>query len=295
MVNLSGILAPVPTPFDERGDVALDQLQANVRSLCEAGIHGVVLLGSNGEYVYLTDEEKRAVIRAGLEALPAGKVGLVGAGAESTRATLDLSAFAAEQGAAAVMVVNPFYYKGAMTNRVLLEHYRTVADQSTVPVLLYSVPKFTGLELPVPLVRELSAHPNIIGIKDSAGNVQQLQELLLGTPAGWNVMVGTASVLHAAMAVGVKGAVLALANVAPSETAHLWELCRNGRWDEARALQARLLPVNTAVTGTYNIPGLKAAMTMRGYQGGLPRRPLLPATEEERAALRQILERAELL
>lgn len=295
MRGLAGVFPPVPTPFDESGEVALDKLQENIRSLCNAGVHGVVLLGSNGEYVYLDDDEKRAVIRAGLEALPPGTLGFVGTGCESTRATIRLTDYAHRCGASAAMVVNPFYYKPSMTHQALIDHYRTVADLSAIPILLYSVPKFTGLDIPVSVAAELSRHPNIVGIKDSAGNIMQLQDLVLKCRPGWDVLVGTGSALHAAMAVGVRGGVMALANVAPRETVRLWELCRDSKWDEARSLQARLLPVNVAVTGTFNIPGLKAAMEMLGYYGGPPRRPLLPTTPEEQAALRRILETAELI
>ncbi|MDF2630423.1 MAG: Dihydrodipicolinate synthase, partial [Symbiobacteriaceae bacterium] len=170
-----------------------------------------------------------------------------------------------------------------------------VAKASPVPVMLYSVPKFTGFDLPVDVSVALSQEENIIGIKDSAGNVIQLQELLLKARPGWNVLVGTGSAFLAALSVGVTGGVLALADVAPRECVALFELCRAGRWEEARALQARLLPVNQAVGGTMGIPGVKAAMDMLGWYGGQPRLPLLPLGESDAAALRTILTSANLL
>lgn len=295
MLDLAGVFPPVPTTFDEQGDLHLNGYQKNIRALCDAGVDGVVLLGSNGEYVYLSESEKLEVIRAGLEALPAGKRGLVGTGCESTRATIKLTEEAARLGADAVLVIHPNYYKPAMTKKVLLEHYRAVADASPVPVVLYSMPKFTGFDLPVDVVAELSQHPNISGIKDSAGNVIQLHEILLKSRPGFNVLVGTGSALMPALSVGVTGGVLALADVAPRESAALFRLCKNGQWEEARALQSRLLPVNQAVTGTYGIPGLKAAMEMLGYYGGAPRRPLLPLGAEEQGRLRDVLVTAQLL
>ena len=296
MLHLSGVFPPVPTPFDEQGELALDQLQTNIRRLCDAGVHGVVLLGSNGEYVALSESEKLAVIRAGLEALPPGKLGLVGTGCESTRATIALTEAAAEMGAHAALVVHPSYYKPLMTRQVLLEHYRAVARASAIPVMLYSVPKFTGFDLPVDVAVELSQEENIIGIKDSAGNVIQLHQLVLqAARPDWNVLVGNGSAFMAAMSVGVTGAVLALADVAPAECVQLFELCRSGRWEEARALQSRLLPVNQAVGGTLGIPGVKAAMEMLGYYGGPPRQPLLPLGAREREALRGLLSAAALL
>ena len=295
MLRLDGVFAPVPTAFDSDGNLALDRFQENIAALCAAGLNGVVLLGSNGEYVGLTESEKREVIRAGLEALPAGKLGLVGTGCESTRATVTLTEVAARLGAHAVMVVHPSYYKPLMTKPALLAHYRAVAKASPVPVMLYSVPKFTGFDLPVDVSVALSQEENIIGIKDSAGNVIQLQELLLKSRPGWNVLVGTGSAFLAALAVGVTGGVLALADVAPRECVELYERCRTGRWEEARALQARLLPVNQAVGGYLGIPGVKAAMDMRGWYGGPPRLPLLPLGESEQSSLRSILTSASLL
>lgn len=295
MLRLEGVYAPVPTAFDSEGNLALDHLQANVSRLCEAGVDGVVLLGSNGEYVGLTESEKLEVIRAGLAVLPPGKLGLVGTGCESTRATVILTEEAARLGAHGAMVVHPSYYKPLMTKAALLAHYRAVAQASPVPVLLYSVPKFTGFDLPLEVSVALSQEPNIIGIKDSAGNVIQLQELLLKARPGWNVLVGTGSAFLAALSVGVTGGVLALANVAPSECAHLYRLCKEGNWAAARELQARLLPVNQAVGGYLGIPGVKAAMEMLGYYGGAPRLPLLPLGEEERRALRTLLTTAQLL
>lgn len=295
MLRLSGVYPPVPTVFDAEGDLALGQYQANVESLCKAGVHGVVILGSNGEPTLLTESEKLEVIKAGLEARPAGKLGLVGVGCESTRATVALAQKAGKLGADAVMVVHPSFYKPLITKQALLAHYRTVADACPVPVILYSVPKFTGFDLPLDVVAELSQHPNIIGIKDSAGNVIQLEEILLRVRPEWNVLVGTASAFMPALAVGVTGGVLALADVAPAECVRLFDLCKQGEWDKARELQARLLPVNQAVGGYLGIPGVKAAMDMRGYYGGEPRRPLLPLGEKETAGLRTILTTAGLL
>jgi 4-hydroxy-2-oxoglutarate aldolase len=295
MLRLNGVFPPVPTAFDAEGNLALDQFQQNIHRLCDAGVDGVLLLGSNGEYVYLSDEEKLAVIKAGLEALPKGKLGLVGTGCESTRATVKLTEQAAQLGAAAVMVVHPNYYKPLMTKPVLMEHYRTLAKAAPVPVVLYSVPKFTGFDLPVDVTAELSQEPNIIGIKDSAGNIIQLEEILLKSRPGFNVLVGTGSAFLAALAVGVTGGVLALADVAPKECVELYNLVKQGEWEKARTLQMRLLPVNQAVGGAMGIPGVKAGMDMIGLYGGPPRLPLMPLGEKDRTTLRSLLTTAQLM
>nr|PZN40528.1 MAG: dihydrodipicolinate synthase family protein [Bacillota bacterium] len=295
MVRITGIFPPVPTPFDEQGELKLDALQSNIQALVAAGVDGVVLLGSNGEYPLLDEEEKKAVIAAGLQALPPGRLGLVGVGAESTRAVIRLAEFAARHGAAAVLVVSPSYYKPMMTREVLRRFYLEVAEASPVPVVLYSVPRFTGYDLPADLVVELAHHPNICGLKDSSGDVVRLQGYVDRCPPGWSVLVGHGSALYPALAVGAAGGVLALANVAPAETVRLYRLFRSGEWEAARRLQAALTPVNEAVTARFGIPGVKAAMDLRGLYGGPPRRPLLPLDPAAREELRGILARAGLL
>lgn len=294
-MNLSGIFPPVPSIFREDGALDLTRFQENIRRLCETGIAGVVILGSNGEYVYLTENEKREVIRAGIEAVPEGKLALVGTGSESTRATIVLSEEAARLGADAVMVVSPHYYKPLMTLAVLEKFYNDVAEASAVPVILYSVPRFTGIELGAGLVSSLARHPNIVGIKDSSGNVVQISEFVSRCPSDFQVLVGSGSALYPALAVGAVGGVLALAIVAPRECVQVQRLFTEGRHDEARQLQMRLLPVNQAVTGTYGIPGVKAAMDLLGYHGGAPRAPLQALGEQERDRIRGILEQAGLL
>jgi 4-hydroxy-2-oxoglutarate aldolase len=182
-----------------------------------------------------------------------------------------------------------------MTTAALIDHYTTVADQADIPILLYNVPKFTGINMDPALVRDLSRHPNIVGIKDSSGNVAQLGEILANVDDHFQVLVGSAGVLLAALSLGCPGGILALANVAPKESIQIQTLLNQGKLDQARDLQLKMLPVNTAVTTTFGIAGLKAAMDMLGYTGGEPRPPLQPLEETAQAALKQILETAGLL
>jgi len=293
-LDLNGIFPPVPTPFAD-GAVAYDRLAANVRRWSATGLQGFVVLGSNGEYPLLTDDEKVRTVAAVAEAAPADMVIVAGTGCESTRATIELTRDCARAGARAALVVSPHYYGGRMTDAALAAHYRAVADASPIPVLLYNVTKFTHLNLSPALVADLARHPNIAGIKDSSGNVGQLGEYLNRVPGDFKVMVGTAGVLYGALSLGCAGGVLALANVAPAECVRIRDLVASGDHAAAAALQRRLIPVNTAVTATYGIPGLKAALDRLGYYGGPPRRPLLPATEAERATIAEILRTAGLL
>jgi 4-hydroxy-2-oxoglutarate aldolase len=290
-----GVLPPIPTPFDERGRVDLGALRANVARWNETGLAGYVALGSNGEAPLLDAEESVAVIRAVREAMAPGMVLIAGAGRETTRGSQMACQAAAAAGADAVLVVTPWYYKGAMTGDILRQHYEAIADDSPVPVLLYNVPANTGVNLPVPAMAELARHPNIAGIKDSAGDIGQLWGLIHATPDDFVVICGNAGAFLPALLLGAKGGILALANVAPRETVALYEAARAGRLDEARELNDRLVPVGVAVTRTYGIAGLKTALDMLGYAGGKPRPPLRSPSVEAVADIQRILERAGLL
>jgi 4-hydroxy-2-oxoglutarate aldolase len=291
----SGIFPPIPTPFDEGGQVDLGALCANIARWNETGLAGYVALGSNGEAPLLDDDESGAVVKTVREAMTPGMSLIVGAGRESTRQAIAACQTAANAGADAVLVITPWYYKRAMTGDALKHHFKAVADASPVPVLLYNMPANSGVNVPISAVVELALHPNIVGIKDSAGDIGQLWGLIRSTPDDFAVMVGNTGAFLPGMLLGATGGILALANVAPRETVALYQAARSGRLDEARALNNRLVPVGVAVTGTYGIPGLKAALGMLGYAGGPPRSPLLPASEQAVADIRGILEEASLL
>jgi 4-hydroxy-2-oxoglutarate aldolase len=220
---------------------------------------------------------------------------IAGTGCESTWQTIKLTNECARLGAHAALVVTPFYYGGRMNEAALFKHFTEVADHAAIPVLIYNVTKFTNITVSPGLVARLSQHPNIIGIKDSNGNVGSLGEMLAAADRDFSVLVGTAGALFGALTLGAVGGVLALANVAPEACVQICALVTQGRIDAARALQLRMLPVNTAVTATYGVPGLKAALDMLGYFGGDPRPPLLPASARERGEIREILKKAGLL
>jgi 4-hydroxy-2-oxoglutarate aldolase len=291
----TGVLPPIPTPFDERGQVDLEGLRANLGRWNETGLAGYVALGSNGEAPLLDAEESVAVIRAVREAMAPGMILIAGAGRETTRGSQMACQAAAAAGADAVLVVTPWYYKGAMTGDVLRQHFEAVADASPVPVLLYNVPVNTGVNLPVATVAELARHPNIVGIKDSAGDIGQLWGLIHATPDDFVVICGNTGAFLPALLLGAKGGILALANVAPRETVALYEAARAGRLDEARELNDRLVPVGVAVTRSYGIAGLKTALDMLGYVGGKPRPPLRSPSVAAMADIQRILEKAGLI
>jgi 4-hydroxy-2-oxoglutarate aldolase len=294
--TLGGIYPPLPTFFHEDESLDLETLAEHMRRLRARGITRFVALGSNGEAVHLDPEERRQVIAAVRTAAGDEAQLLAGAGANSTRETIALCRLAAAASADVALVIPPHHYRSCMDSTALRGHYLAVADASPLPVMLYNMPgNAAGIDLDAETVIALSAHPNIIGLKDSAGNVAKLAEVAAGAREGFVVLAGSAGFLLPALVVGAVGAIAALANIAPVECLRLMELTTAGKLDEARALQARLVPVNTAVTSGYGVAGLKAALQFVAHYGGAPRRPLAPLGEGERVRLRSLLADADLL
>jgi 4-hydroxy-2-oxoglutarate aldolase len=293
-IDLAGIFPPIPTPF-KNNRVAYDHLKENIQKWSGTGLKGFVALGSNGEYVYLSPEEKRAVVKTVVDNTPKRMSVIAGTGCESTHETIELTNDCARLGAHAALVVTPHYYGGRMTDDALKKHFTTVADKSEIPIIIYSVPKFTHIDMGVKLISALSGHPNIVGIKDSAGNVNFLGQLLNGVDKNFAVLAGTAGILYGALTLGCSGGIVASANVAPKMCVRIMKLIKDGKYDAARKLQLKLLPVNNAVTFLYGVPGLKIAMDLLGYYGGKPRPPLQPARVKEKLIIKGLLQTAGLL
>lgn len=293
-IDLHGIFPPIPTPF-VNGKIAYDELASNIETWSKTGLRGLVAMGSNGEYIYLSAEEKRKFVEKVVEMTPDHMLVIAGTGCESTQETIELTRDCAACGAHAALVVTPHYYGGRMNDTALYAYFTAVADGSPIPILLYNVPKFTHINMTAGLVARLSRHPNIVGIKDSTGNVIQLGEIANNVDADFNLLVGTAGALFGALSLGCVGGVLALANVAPQVCVRIWQLVQEGNFEGAKKLQLKMIPVNQAVTATYGVPGLKAAMDMLGYFGGDPRPPLLPSSDKEKSEIREILIKADLL
>ncbi len=283
-----GIFAPIPTPFVDE-EIAFDKLEENVSKWGKTRLAGLVVFGSNGEAPYIDEDEKVLVWSLVRKCLPADKAMIAGAGMESTRATVRLIKKAAQAGADAALVISPSFFKASMKEAALEAYYKDVADSSPIPIFVYNMPGNTALNLSSALVVRLSAHPNIVGVKDSSGNIVQISEILRGVPEDFSVFAGSASFLLPSVVMGAVGGTLATANVVPDMCAELLELGTSGRIVEARKLQKSLLALNAAVTSRFGVAGLKAALDMLGYFGGLPRRPMLPAGEAEKAEIRRIL------
>jgi 4-hydroxy-2-oxoglutarate aldolase len=288
-MNLSGVFAPVPTPFDDRDRVDTARLRAALTKWMKRPLNGVVVLGSNGEAVLMDDFESDQVIVAAREAVPREKRFIVGTGRESTQAAIKASKRAAEHGADAVLVRTPGFFKTQMTNDAFVRHYTAVADASPVPVLLYNFTALTGVNLLPAAVARLATHPNIIGMKESGGDIAQVADLVSSTPDGFNVLAGAAATFYPALCVGAVGGILALGCAAPDACVRLFELTRAGRHDAAIALQRELVPIARLLGATHGVPGLKAALNLLGYDVGVPRPPLVPVAESVLPALREAL------
>ena len=289
-ISLKGVMPPIPTPFDERGEVHYGALTDNLKRWNEYDLRGYVVLGSNGEGILLDEEEKARVWQTARRAIPAEKLLIAGTGGESTRQTIATTQRAADAGADAALVVTPHYYSPKMTAESLVQHYTKVADASPIPILIYNVPKFTGVNVEPAAAARAAQHPKIVGMKDTSGNITQLAETVRMAGSGFQVLAGSAGFFLAGLALGAVGGILALANIAPEMGLEVMRLFEARALAEAAELQRRMIPVNHAVTGRFGIAGLKAAMDMLGYYGGPVRSPLLGLTEEEQKTLRRILE-----
>lgn len=288
-----GIYPPLPTFFDENEDLDLPTLRQHIRNLAPTGIAGYVVMGSNGESVHLSVDERIQVIETAREVAGAQAVIVAGCGEQSTRATIVNCRNAARAGASFVLILPPSYFKGRMQEAALLAHYRAIADASTLPLIIYNMPaSAAGLDLSAATICVLADHPNIVAVKDSAGGMAKLAEIVERVPASFAVFAGSAGYLLPALSVGARGAVAALANILPRQVCLVQDLFALGELVEARHLQGRLAPANTAVTSTWSVPGLKAALEITAGYGGRPRSPLQPLGERERERLTELLDAA---
>lgn len=341
---LHGIFPPLTTPFYPDGKVYFRKLEANVERYSKTPVAGLVVLGSTGEAILLSDDEQREVLRAAREAAAPEKVLVAGTGSESAVETLRLTEYAATLGYDAAMVRTPHYYKAQMKPENMLAFYRTVADRSPLPVIIYNFPPNTGYDIPAEVVIALAEHPNLIGIKESGGDINKVKAMVAGTrhvqrsvavtevfeavtermraapaavganivpasalgavavaapPAGlktrtkevgFQVMVGSAHLLHSMLEAGAVGAILAFADCAPTACFEIYTAWKENDLDLAREKQERIARASLRVVGELGVPGLKHALDFNGYYGGPPRLPLLAPTAEVKAEIERLLE-----
>ncbi|HXQ74386.1 MAG TPA: dihydrodipicolinate synthase family protein [Pyrinomonadaceae bacterium] len=289
MNKLRGILLPTTTPFTETEELDLDALAENIRKWRSAGISGFVLLGSTGERVHLEENEYLRTLEVARQEIPSDGAFIAGVGQHSTRGTIAEIKKAVQCGADSVLVLTPHYYRSAITQDALVNHYRAVADASPVPVLLYSMPALTGIKIEPATIARLSEHQNIIGVKDSSNDVAGFAQTVKLCPPEFAALTGNGTVLLDALQAGATGAILAVGCVVPEVCLELFNAFHRDDLQRASSLQTKLTPLATAVTTRYGIGGLKAALDLAGYHGGSVRAPLRPPDNDARAEIKTLL------
>jgi 4-hydroxy-2-oxoglutarate aldolase len=289
-MKLQGIFTALTTPFDTDGELLGQKVIENVRKLNEIPLSGYAVCGSTGETALLSLEERLRVMECVREASPEGKVLIAGLASDSVHESVRIANRAAELGYDFALALTPFYYRGHMGRpETQLRYYREVADRSKIPVLLYNMPGVSGYDLPVSIIAELSRHSNIVGIKDSSGNLEKLKETLSAVENGFRVFSGSGTTFGEALEAGAAGAILAVTNVLPEAAVSLWEALRSGQIDLAREWQARIAPFARCIATKHGIPGIKGAMDLRGFYGGPPRLPFVSPAEDARSEIAQTL------
>ena len=292
--NLHGILLPITTPFTDSGDVNDGALRANIAQWNTTGIAGHVVLGSTGERAHLDEREYLQVVEVARAAVPGDLVFIVGAGQQSTRGTInEIKRVAAVVPVDAFLVITPYFYRPSITQQALIAHYDSVADESPVPLILYSMPALTGIRIEAETAARLSEHENIIGIKDSSADLDGLRSTIRLVRKDFAVLTGNGTVFYQALTAGACGGILAVGCVAPALCLAIARAVQSGDTATAAMLQAKLTPLAEAVTIRFGIGGLKAALEMKGYVGGAVRAPLRAPDNDARAEIRRCLAEAE--
>lgn len=291
---LKGIFPPIATAFAPDGRV-IEPPPGFVELLRASGIDGVVALGSNGEAAQLTERERLQWIRSVKATLPSPLRLIAGTGAESTIATIERTKTAAAEGAETALVIAPSYYRRHLTVESLAHHYRAVAEASPIPVLIYNVPSHMGYDLGADWLVQLVGHPNIVGLKDSSGDIARIPGLRQRLGPDVVILTGTGEKLIDALIAGADGAIAALANLAPETSVRIRRAFADGHLDQARQLQRTIVPLGEAMSRQYGVPGLKAGLRMLGYDHGDPRPPVPALAESGLPVIRRLLEDAQLL
>lgn len=294
--TLGGLLAPAVTTFDHAtGELSREPFVRNITAHLTAGLDGILVAGSSGEAALLDSAERRTITEWAREIVQPHQWLLVGTGSESTRQTIARCRDAHAAGADAVLVVAPHYFLKRMTEEALLAHYRAVADASPLPVLLYNMPAYAHLVLSPELVHSLAAHDNVIGMKDSAGNLPVLEQYLTAQSDTFTVLTGSGGTAAAAVSRGASGAILAISLYAALATRAMITDALSGNAEEAAQLQLPLVTIANEIAGAFGPAGIKAAMDLVGLDGGAPRSPLLALNAGERSKVEEVLRRAGVL
>ena len=293
--KLTGVFAPITTPFDEKGEVAYDKLADNMKFYAKSSIKGYLALGSNGENKSLTNQEKEKVLSAIIRNKRTNQVVMAGCIFESTKETIEFAKIAQGLGTDFITLLPPSYFKKEMTDPVLLKYFSDVADSVTTPCLVYNAPQFCGgTVLSVGLIKDLAKHPNIVGVKDSS-NAANIEGFLFAVRDSFNVMSGSANFFMMSMIMGAVGGVISLANVLPEITCELYDLTVSKKYEEAFKLNEKVLLLNKNVSGSGGVAAVKYAMDLVGLYGGNPRLPLLPIGDDLKKKIADYLKKQGLI
>ena len=289
-MKLQGIFPALATPFDHAGDLYRAKVFHNIEKLNLLALTGYVVCGSTGETPLMNSAERLQLMAWVKEASAEGKILIAGVGAESVHETVRLANCAADMGYHAALALTPFYYRTQMHRAETQSlFFRAVADQSKIPVLLYNIPQVTGYDLTAEAIGELSHHPNIAGLKDSSGNVAKIGEAVRAAKPGFQILTGAGTTIWDSLNIGATGAILAIANVLPYECLSIWDAHRTGEQAAGAERQQQISGVSKLIASKLGIPGLKYAMDLSGYYGGLPRLPFLPPSNEAKAEIEEAL------
>lgn len=293
--RFSGVIPPLSTPFLEDGSIDWKAIEVNLGLYADTGLGGFLVLGSTGEALHLSPQERLEVVKFTASRLPAEHKFLVGLPFHSCHECLHFIERLEKISIDGLLISVPFYYRNFMSPEALKTYFETVADQSPFPLLLYNFPQSTGIELSAKLVGNLARHPNIVGMKDSSGNLRYLQSVLLEIEeTEFELINGSAEVIWFSQNLGMRAGIYALACAFPSLLVRFVEritaLKENKETVEGiRARQLQIFRLASRIVGRLGIPGLKYAMQCNGYHGGFPRTPLLPLLDVERQEVDQLV------
>jgi len=290
-MKLQGIFPALATPFDHNGEIYKTKVLHNVDKLNRIALSGYTVCGSTGETPLLSSAERLELMELVKQAAAPGKILIAGVGAESVHETVAIAKRAAEIGFDAALALGPFYYKTQMHRpETQALYFRSVADRSKLPVLIYNIPQVTGYDIPAETLGELSHHPNIIGMKDSSGNLDKMRETVKAVKPGFQILCGAGGAFYEAFQIGATGAILAIANALPYACVTIWEAFRMREEEAGKNWQERILPAAKLIAAKHGIPGLKHAMDLNGYYGGPPRLPFVVPTPEARVELEKVFD-----
>jgi 4-hydroxy-2-oxoglutarate aldolase len=285
-VKLQGILPALTSSFDYEGKLYKAKVFHNIERLNQIALNGYLVGGSTGETPLLSIGERMQLMEWVREASTEGKILIAGVGCESVQETVALANRAAEIGYNFALALTPYYYRIQMQRpETQALFFRSVADRSKIPVLIYNIPQITGYDVPVPTLAALSEHPNIAGMKDSSGNLERLKEVVPAVKSGFQVMWGSSTNIWEALQSRASGGILALANAVPYACVTIWEAFRTREHQAGADWQARIAGASRLIATKHGVPGLKHAMDLNGYYGGPPRLPLIPPSPESKAEI----------